>query len=94
MCIRDRGITFQDAIIESGRYSMNASRKNAYVIYPNGQVRKTKSFLFIRSNPEIKPGTEIYIPAKRPKAKMSTGEYIGLVTSLTGLMSVLIYLKK
>ncbi|MEI8074776.1 MAG: SLBB domain-containing protein [Bacteroidota bacterium] len=88
------GITFQDAIIESGRYSMNASRKNAYVIYPNGQVRKTKSFLFIRSNPEIKPGTEIYIPAKRPKAKMSTGEYIGLVTSLTGLMSVLIYLKK
>jgi protein involved in polysaccharide export with SLBB domain len=88
------GITFQDAIIESGRYSMNASRKNAYVIYPNGQVRKTKSFLFIRSNPEIRPGTEIYIPAKRPKAKMSTGEYIGLVTSLTGLMSVLIYLKK
>jgi len=33
------GISFRDAIIESGRYSMNASRKNAYVIYPNGQVR-------------------------------------------------------
>ena len=88
------GIRFKDAIIESGRYSMNASRKNAYVIYPNGQVRKTKSFLFIRSNPKIKPGTEIYIPAKRPKVKISTGEYIGLFSSLTALISVLIYLKK
>ncbi len=88
------GISFKDAIIESGRYSMNASRKNAYVIYPNGQVRKTKSFLFIRTNPAIKPGTEIYIPAKRPKQKMSTGEYIGLFSSLTALVSVLIYLKK
>jgi protein involved in polysaccharide export with SLBB domain len=88
------GISFKDAIIESGRYSMNASRKNAYVIYPNGQVRKTKSFLFIRTNPKIKPGTEIYVPAKRPKVKMSTGEYIGLFSSLTALVSVLIYLKK
>jgi protein involved in polysaccharide export with SLBB domain len=88
------GINFKDAIIESGRYSMNASRKNAYVIYPNGQVRKTKSFLFFRTNPIIKPGTEIYVPAKRPRVKMSTGEYIGLFSSLTALISVLIYLKK
>jgi protein involved in polysaccharide export with SLBB domain len=88
------GITFKDAIIESGRYSMNASKKNAYVIYPNGQVRKTKSFLFIRTNPKIRPGTEIYVPAKRPKAKMTTGEYIGVFSSLTALISVLIYLKK
>lgn len=88
------GIRFKDAIIESGRYSMNASRKNAYVIYPNGQVRKTRSFLFIRSNPEIRPGTEIYIPAKRPKVKMTTGEYIGIFSSLTALVSVLIFLKK
>ncbi len=88
------GISFKDAIIESGRYSMNASRKNAYVIYPNGQVRKTRSFLFIRSNPEIRPGTEIYVPAKRPKVKVTTGEYIGIFSSLTALVSVLIFLKK
>jgi hypothetical protein len=88
------GISFKDAIIESGRYSMNASKKNAYVIYPNGQVRKTRSFLFIRSNPEIRPGTEIYVPAKRPKVKMTTGEYIGIFSSLTALVSVLIFLKK
>jgi hypothetical protein len=88
------GIRFQDAIIESGRYSMNASRKNAYVIYPNGQVRRTRNFLFIHSYPSIKPGTEIYIPAKRPRAKTTTGEYIGIFSSLTAFLSVLIYLKK
>jgi uncharacterized membrane protein len=86
------GISFRDALRESGRYSMNASRKNSYVIYPNGQVRKTKSFLFIRSYPTIKPGTEIYVSAKRPKAKLSTGEVIGIVSSLTSLVTILIVL--
>jgi protein involved in polysaccharide export with SLBB domain len=86
------GISFKDALRESGRYSINASRKNSYVIYPNGQVRKTKSFLFIRSYPEIRPGTEIYVTAKKPKAKLSTGEVIGIATSLTSLVSILILL--
>ena len=86
------GITFRDALKESGRYSINASKKNSYVIYPNGQVRKTKSFLFFRSYPEIRPGTEIYVSAKKPKAKLSTGEVIGIVSSLTSLVTILIVL--
>ncbi len=86
------GISFRDAMIESGRFSMNASPKNSYAIYPNGQVRKTRSFLFIRSYPSIRPGTEIYIPAKRPKTKLSTGEVIGIFSSLTALVSILIIL--
>ena len=86
------GISFKDALRESGRYSINASRKNSYVIYPNGQVRKTKSFLFIRSYPEIRPGTEIYVTAKKPKAKLSTGEVIGIASSITSLVSILILL--
>lgn len=86
------GISFKDAIVESGKYSMNASRKNAYVIYPNGQVRKTRNFLFIRTNPKIRPGTEIYVPAKRPKAKLSTGEAVGILSSMTAMVSVLVIL--
>lgn len=86
------GISFRDALIESGRYSMNASPKNSYIIYPNGQVRKTRNFLFIRSYPSIRPGAEIYIPAKRPKNKLSTGEVIGIFSSLTALVSILIIL--
>ena len=86
------GISFREAMRESGRYSMNASRKNAYVIYPNGQVRKTKNFLFFRFHPEIKKGTEIYVPARRPKGKLSTGEVVGIFSSVTSLATVLIVL--
>lgn len=86
------GISFRDALIESGRFSMNASPKNSYVIYPNGQVRKTRHFLFVRFHPSIRPGTEIYIPAIRPKTKLSTGEVIGIFSSLTALISILIIL--
>ena len=90
--VYQEGISFRDAMIESGRFSMNASPKNSYVIYPNGQVRKTRNFLFIRFYPSIRPGTEIYVPAKRPKTKFSTGEVIGIVSSLTSLVSILILL--
>jgi protein involved in polysaccharide export with SLBB domain len=88
------GISFKDALRESGRYGVNASKKNAYVVYPNGQVRKVKSFLFFKSYPEMRPGTEIYVPEKRAKVKLSTGEVIGILTGLTSLISVLIVLSR
>jgi protein involved in polysaccharide export with SLBB domain len=86
------GITFQDALRESGRYALRAAKKNSYVIYPNGQVRKTRNFLFARFYPAIKPGTEIYVPEKKAKAKLSTGEVVGIFSSLTSLVSILIVL--
>jgi len=48
--------------------------------------------LFLRFYPSIKPGTEIYVPEKRAKVKLSTGEVIGIVTGLTSLISVLVVL--
>lgn len=90
--VYEEGISFRDALRESGRYSVNASRKNSYVIYPNGQVRKTRNFLFLRFHPAIRPGTEIYVPEKRTKVKLSTGEVIGIFSGLTSLVSVLIVL--
>ena len=86
------GIKFQDALRESGRYALRASKKNSYLIYPNGQVRKTRNFLFFKFYPSIKPGTEIYVPEKRAKAKLSTGEVVGIFSSLTSLVSILIVL--
>lgn len=85
-----REFVLKDVLQESGRFSMNASRKNAYVIYPNGQVRKTRSFLFIRSYPAIKPGTEIYVPAKKQKGQIIyRGSALGVVSGLTSLVSIL-----
>jgi hypothetical protein len=86
------GIRFRDAIQESGRFSIRAARRFAYVVHPNGQVRTTKRFLFFRSYPAIRPGTEIYVPDKGPKAKLSTGEIVGIFSGLTSLISILVVL--
>lgn len=86
------GIGFKDVLRESGRYSLNASPRNSYVIYPNGQVRKTRSFLFFRIYPKIKAGTEIYIPLARDKRRLSTGELLGVVSGLTSLLGIVVVL--
>lgn len=86
------GISFRTALRESGRYALNASPRNSYVIYPNGQVRKTKSLMFFKFYPKIKPGTEIYVPENKPKAKLSTGEVLGIFSSITSLLGILVVL--
>ena len=86
------GIGFRDALRESGRYSLNAAPRNSYVIYPNGQVRKTRSFLFLKFYPKIKAGTEIYVPVARNKSKLSTGELLGVFSSLTSLLGIVVVL--
>ncbi|MDB5230143.1 MAG: polysialic acid transport protein, partial [Chitinophagaceae bacterium] len=76
---------------ESGGFATNAYRKNSYVVYPNGEVRTTKHFLFIRSYPNITAGSEVYIPVK-DKKKLSTGEIIGIAGSLTSVAALIIAL--
>lgn len=86
------GISFRAALRESGRYALNASKRNSYVIYPNGQVRKTKSFAFLKFYPRIKPGTEIYVPENKTKPKLSTGEVLGIFSSITSLLGIVVVL--
>lgn len=86
------GITVKEAVRESGGFAVNASRKHSYVVYANGEVRTTRNFLFFRKYPEIKTGSEIYIPSRLDKKKLSTGEVIGLVSGLTSLLGLVIVL--
>lgn len=86
------GITLKEAVRESGGFAVNASRKHSYVVYANGEVRTTRNFLFFRKYPEIKTGSEIYIPSRLDKKKLSTGEVIGLVSGLTSLLGLVIVL--
>lgn len=84
------GLTFKDAIEESGGFSVNAVRRNAYVVYPNGEIRTTKKFLFFRSYPAIKTGAELYVPVKREGRKLTTGEIIGLTSGLASVLGLLV----
>jgi protein involved in polysaccharide export with SLBB domain len=85
------GIGFREAVRESGGFALGASRRHSYVVYANGEVRSTRNFLFFHSYPAIKPGAEIYVPQRR-SSRMSTGETIGLVSSLTSLLGLSVVL--
>lgn len=87
-----QGITLKEAVRASGGFAVNASRKHSYVVYANGEVRTTRNFLFFRTYPEIKTGSEIYVPSRLDKKKLSTGEVIGLVSGLTSLLGLVIVL--
>ncbi|MBS1590830.1 MAG: SLBB domain-containing protein [Bacteroidetes bacterium] len=81
-------LSFSDAISESGGFLTNAAKRKVFVQYPNGEVRKSHSFLFFRSYPKLKPGSEIFIPLKPERKPMSTGEIIGIGSAIAGMASI------
>ncbi|MBS1643315.1 MAG: SLBB domain-containing protein [Bacteroidetes bacterium] len=81
-------LSFKDAISESGGFLTNAAKRKVFVQYPNGEVKKSHSFLFFRSYPKLKPGSEIFIPLKPERKPMSTGEIIGIGSALAGMASI------
>jgi protein involved in polysaccharide export with SLBB domain len=79
---------FKDYILGAGGYSERSSWKKSYAVYPNGSIKGTKSFLFFRNYPKITPGTEIYVPVKRERDRLRTGEIISIGATLTTLLLV------
>jgi protein involved in polysaccharide export with SLBB domain len=60
-------------------------KNKAYIIYPNGKAAVSSSFLFIRSYPNVLPGSQIVVPKKPETRKMSTGEWVGIGSALTSI---------
>ena len=86
------GLGFRGLISESGWFAPNASRRYAYMVRPNGEIKTTKRFLFFRFYPSLEPGAEVYVPAKKDKRPVSTPEYIALGTGLASLGGLIIAL--
>ncbi|PUZ28128.1 capsule biosynthesis protein [Chitinophaga parva] len=78
----DNSSTLKDYIRGAGGYTSSALKRRSYVVYANGDVKATKKVLFFNRYPKIKPGAEIYVPAKKDKKNLSTQESIALVTGL------------
>jgi protein involved in polysaccharide export with SLBB domain len=86
------GLGFRGLISESGWFAPNASRRYAYMVRPNGEIKTTKRFLFFRFYPSLEPGAEVYVPARKDKRPISTPEYIALGTGLASLGGLIIAL--
>jgi protein involved in polysaccharide export with SLBB domain len=85
-----KGKSLQYYIQHAGGFSSRAFERKTYVIYPNGSVDATSSFLGIKGYPEITPGARIVIPAKPIRHGLSTAESISITSTLVSLMVVLV----
>ena len=81
--------TFKMSINNSGGFTENADKKRAYVVYPNGLKKQTRSFLFFKNYPKIIPGSEIIVPERNKKEKRSAAELIGITSSITSLVAII-----
>jgi len=82
----DKSNTLEDYINFSGGYSLRAKKNKSYVIYANGDIKSTKSFLFFKSSPKLAPGSMIVVPVKADKPKVSLTEVLAITTTLTTLV--------
>jgi hypothetical protein len=62
------------------------------VIYANGNVKRTRSFLWVKNYPTLEPGAEIFVPQSPPKAPVSStlAQFIGLAGTLATTFAVLV----
>ena len=80
-----KGKSLKSYVEKSGGFAENAKKAKIYVSYANGDIKTTKHFLFIKRYPKLAPGATIFVPAKPVKEKMSTGELLGITTSIATL---------
>ncbi|TDW47114.1 protein involved in polysaccharide export with SLBB domain [Flavobacterium sp. 270] len=65
-------------------------KKKAYIIYPNGKAAVTGSFLFFRSYPKVEPDSQIVVPEKPDKKKMTAGEWVGIGSVISSLALLIV----
>lgn len=75
-------------INQSGGFDNRANRKRTYVVYANGEVARTKSFLGLRVFPGVEPGAEVIVPTKGPRIPLRPGELVGISTGLATLLLI------
>ncbi|MFP8487718.1 SLBB domain-containing protein [Gracilimonas sp. Q87] len=80
--------SFKSYIGSAGGFTEQANTKRAYVVYANGEVDRTKKFLFFRNYPDIQPGSTVIIPPKEETQKLSTAERITVLSTIVSLAAI------
>jgi len=86
-----RGMSVKKYVAGAGGYAENAIPKRVFVVYPNGNVKSTKTVLGIRFFPTVLAGSDIYIPERKipQKNQLSGAERTGiLISALTAFSTI------
>jgi len=88
----EHGRSLKYYLRRAGGTTANARLSRAYIVYANGELDKTNSSFFglIRDYPKVKTGSEIVIPGKVARKRLSTAETIGLTSSIVSVLSLVV----
>ena len=73
-------------INSSGGFDNKAKRSDTYIVYANGDVARTKKFLFFNMYPKAEPGSEVIVPKKSIKNPIATNQLLNFTTGLATLI--------
>ncbi|WP_165798505.1 SLBB domain-containing protein [Chitinophaga costaii] len=90
----DASLSFREYIRGAGGFTSQSLRRRSYVVYANGEVKNTRKIFFFNSYPKLKPGAEIYVPAKSIKPGVNAQELIGFTTGIAALAAIIVTLLK
>ena len=79
-----RGLKYY--INSSGGFDSKAKRSGTYVVYANGDVARTKKFLFFNFYPKAEPGCEVIVPRKSDKNPLAASSILNFTTGLAALI--------
>ncbi len=86
----DQNKFFKKYIYQAGGFASNAKRNQAYIIYANGSVDRTKNFFFFKDYPKVEPGAEIVVPAKPEKERISAQQWISMASAISSTALVIV----
>jgi protein involved in polysaccharide export with SLBB domain len=85
-----KGLTTSAAINAAGGFGLEAKKSRVFVVYQNGSIKSTKSFLIFRKYPKLLPGSKVFVPKKAENNnKTSVGEIVGYTTSLVSIIALI-----
>lgn len=79
-------------IANAGGFTENARKNKTFIVYANGSVDKTRSFIGVNNFPEVEPGAEIVVPRKPEKEKISAQQAISTSSAIASLALVIVSL--
>lgn len=79
---------FRNYISRAGGFTEEARKGRSYVIYANGDVRRTNKFLFLTFFPRIEPGAEIIVPKKPERQSIPPQAWVAIGSGLATIALV------
>ncbi len=87
----ESGKRLKSYIGSAGGFSDRALRKRSYVIYANGSVKSTTDYVLFKDYPRLKPGAEVFVPAKQRK-ESNIQQTLGITTAIASLALIVVTL--